>query len=269
MSPIQNLSIPVLGLLICLFVAPVLRCQDSDPSVGPLKLSIHYADGLSPRSNPRPKIRFFGNENSVSLLLTNTSDDSILLWDPKDPRGIQTFRLEFKRQEDSNTVGVATQNMVDGGPSLWEKTITIASGDSLVYPINLSSYWSLPFQLGPGQGAELFVRVVYESKRVDATSPSAGQSPKVWEGRVETEWQRVVISNTTEKPVPNITPWPKPGGARPKTMIETLASQVNETTVIWFIVVTVLGGYLVYRFHLRRGRRTRLFRLDRAGNNDA
>jgi hypothetical protein len=143
----------------------------------------------------------------LSLLLTNTTKDEIHLWKPNCPEGDDAIRLEFKLDEDSKEVGAArTSHVYTGGMGI-PKTMKLASGDSLVYRIDFSGFWSLPFVLKPGAQANLLVRAVYESKPMNAVRqrliPNATPNAnKVWTGRVETEWEQVRIVNLTDSEAP-------------------------------------------------------------------
>jgi hypothetical protein len=174
----------------------------------PLRASIHYLDGLSAQSRETPQdIRFLHYGCHLSLLLTNTTKDEMHLWKPNCPEGDDAIRLEFKRDADSKEIGTArTSHLYTGGMGI-PKTMKLAPGDSLVHRIDFSSYWSLPFVLKPGAKADLLVRAVYESKpinpkRAALLRDAIPKAEKVWNGRIETEWERVRIANLTESDAP-------------------------------------------------------------------
>ena len=177
--------------------------RDRDPQ--PLRLSIHYLDGLSAQSRDEPQeIRFLHHGCHLSLLLTNTSKHEIHLWKPYCPEGDDAIRLEFKVSHDSEEVGIArTSHSYTGGMGI-AKTFRLVPGDSLVYRIDFSSFWSLPFVLESHKGRELLLRAVYESKPLQRPVPTLipGTADKVWVGRVQTDWERVKIWNVTDETVP-------------------------------------------------------------------
>jgi hypothetical protein len=181
---------------------------DKPQDAPPLRLSIHYLDGLSARSGKLPKeIRFLHYGCHLSLLLTNSTKDDMHLWKPNCPEGDAAIHLEFKRDTDSKEIGIAQISQVYTGGMGIPKTMTLVPGDSFVQRIDFSSYWSLPFVLEPKAQSEMLVRAVYESKPIDPKRPArdyeaAPHAAKVWTGRIETEWERVRIVNLTDAKAP-------------------------------------------------------------------
>jgi hypothetical protein len=147
----------VAGVLATSAVSVVcLSAYTDSTEATPLRLAIHYLDGLSARSRDTPQdLRFLHYGCHLSLLLTNTSKDEIHLWKPNCPEGDDAIRLEFKLDADSQEIGTAqTSHVYTGGMGI-PKTMKLVPGDSLVYRIDFSSFWSLPFVLKPGAQADL------------------------------------------------------------------------------------------------------------------
>ena len=168
-----------------------------------LSLSIHFLDGLSAASSDGlPEIRFLGDGCPLSLLLTNKTAETITLWKPYCPEGDDAIRLEFKKNPDSETIGIAeTFHAYTGGMGI-PKTFTLNPGDSLVYQIDFSSFWSLPFVLNDGDDTTVFVRAVYESNKADNhRGRLLDNSSAIWVGQIATEWQKVRLSNVSGKRV--------------------------------------------------------------------
>jgi hypothetical protein len=199
----------VAGVLVTSAVSVVcLSAYTDSKEATPLRLAIHYLDGLSARSRDTPQdLRFLHYGCHLSLLLTNTSKDEIHLWKPNCPEGDDAIRLEFKLDADSQEIGTAqTSHVYTGGMGI-PKTMKLVPADSLVYRIDFSSFWSLPFALKPGAQANLLVRAVYESKPIHPKraaiipdlTPTAS---KVWHGRIETPWERVHVVNLTDSETP-------------------------------------------------------------------
>ena len=166
-----------------------------------ISLSIHFLDGLSASPNDRlPDIRFLHYGCHLSLLLTNKSDQMETLWKPYCPEGDAPIRLEFKKTADSETIGTArTSHGYTGGMGI-PKTFTLKPDDSLVYRIDFSSFWSLPFVLNDGDDTTVFIRAVYNSRKADGSrNLLPDNSDDVWVGEIATEWQQVRLSNVSGK----------------------------------------------------------------------
>jgi hypothetical protein len=168
------------------------------------RVSLHYLDGLSAASRDTPQdIRFLPSGCPLSLLLTNTTKGEIHLWKPNCPQGDDAIRLEFKRDTESKEIDTARMAREYTGGSGRPRTMKLAPDDSLICQIDLSSSWSLPFVLKPGAKADLLVRAVYESKPIAShKSPLAPHADTVWNGRIQTEWERVRIGNITDSEAP-------------------------------------------------------------------
>jgi len=173
-----------------------------------LSLSLHFLDGLTgqPKDEHLPDIRFLHYGCHLSLLLTNNSDETATFWKPDCPPGDMAIRLEFKKDANSKSIGVAqTSQMYTGGMGI-PKTFSLPPNESLVYRIDLSSYWSLPFALNDDESKDVFVRAVYESDKWEMSSFMPSNSNDVWEGKLTTKWQKVRLSNVSGKSVGSNSP---------------------------------------------------------------
>jgi len=178
--------------------------REGGPKSVPLRVSIHYLDGLSGQSSDKPpEIRFLRNGCHLSVLLTNVTEKDIHLWRPYCPQGDDAIRLEFKRNADSKEVGSAHMVRCYTGGSGLPKTLKLVSRDSLIYRVDFSESWSLPFVLEPGTSSSFLVRAVYDSKPLDPKrSYRPADAEKVWQGRIETPWEEVRVVNVTESKTP-------------------------------------------------------------------
>jgi hypothetical protein len=208
MSALRTSFATVLILAICVLPGTHTDAQQPGAAIrdpAPIRLSIHYLDGLSSQSRDEPQeIRFLHRGCHLSLLLTNRSKREIHLWKPSCPEGDDAIRLEFRVKRESEKVGIArTSHSYTGGMGI-PRTLKLVPGDSLVYRIDFSSFWSLPFVLEPHKGCELLVRAVYESTPTEERDPDflPDNAASVWTGRVQTDWQRVKIWNVTDRTVP-------------------------------------------------------------------
>jgi hypothetical protein len=176
------------------------------PPVNPagLKLAVHYQDGLTARSGGEPRrLAFMWHGCHFSLLFTNTTGEEMHLWKPHCPPGDLGLRFEFKTDEKSPNIEVArTSHAYTAGMGL-SKTITLLPGDSLVRQVDFASYWSVPFKLKAEERRSFLMRAVYESALDPRADPKvAPHAGKVWQGRLETPWERVTITNVTDSPKP-------------------------------------------------------------------
>ena len=90
---------------------------------------------------------------------------------PYCPEGDDAIRLEFKITQESEEVGIArTSHSYTGGMGI-PKTVKLVSGDSLVYRVDFSSFWSLPFGLGTSAG-----RLGISHPQTDTVGPTPGAS---------------------------------------------------------------------------------------------
>ena len=189
----------IAALSTAFFFRPAHRVSPDD-----LALSVHFLDGLSSQENSGriPEIRFLHYGCHLSLLLTNNADETVTFWKPNCPPGDMAIRLEFKTTVESKKIGIARKShMYTGGMGI-PKTFTLPPNDSLVYRIDLSSFWSFPFALDNGDGRDVYVRAVYESDswQMDRSfMPS--NSGDVWTGKLTTEWQKVRLSNVSGQSV--------------------------------------------------------------------
>jgi len=201
------ISILILALAVIVFAClasqepPIGTTVNQDPSE--LSLSIHYLDGLTATSSDHPpNIRFLPDGCHLSLLITNSTEEPIVLWKPDCPEGDSAISLEFKKAMDSEKNGIARPSHDYTGGMGIPKTLTLAAGDSLVYRIDFSSYWSLPFALEDGGDTKVFVRAVYDSKKARTKRPMLPKNAEdVWVGRIETEWDEVRLTNRSRKSV--------------------------------------------------------------------
>ena len=206
----------IVALLTVLLFKPARHVSPSD-----LSLSIHFLNGLSSQENSDqlPDIRFLHYGCHLSLLLTNNADENVTFWKPDCPPGDMAIRLEFKTTAESKKIGIArTSHMYTGGMGI-PKTFTLSPDDSLVYRIDLSSFWSFPFMLNDGDSTDVFVRAVYESdKWAMDRSFMPSNSKDVWVGKLTTEWQKVRLSNVSGQSV---------GSNSPTNLFETV-NQANN-----------------------------------------
>ena len=179
--------------------------QLSSPRSAPLRISLFYSDGLSARSGDKPQdLWFLPVGCQLTFLVTNMTKRDICLWRPFCPEGDHAIRFEFKTNENSKQIGVAQSFYFYTGGSGVTQTMKLVPGDSVVYQVDFSSRWSLPFVLDPGASANMLVRAVYESQSVDLDRTFVpSDAEKVWHGRVATGWERVRVLNRTDSKVPD------------------------------------------------------------------
>jgi hypothetical protein len=189
-------------IFILAFLWPIqlfARMQESKP---PLALSIHYSDGLSAKSSTSalPEIILFMEHTHLHLIISNISDHDVTLWRPFCPAGDEAITFEFKESELSKEIMKAHIRMGYTAGMAYEKTLTLAPNDSLVFNVDFLGYWDFPFEVKSREMKKIFIRAVYNPKpapKSDLKMPP--QANDVWFGRVETGWENVVIINRTDK----------------------------------------------------------------------
>ena len=77
------------------------------------------------------------------------------------------------------------------------KTLTLVPKDTLVINADFLHFWDFPIKVSRGQERTMLVRAVYDSK-ADKGPTHDSKAKDVWIGKVETTWEKVVISNRTD-----------------------------------------------------------------------
>ena len=201
--PKFNLLSLLLFITVCALVAIICveRLQDAPRPFTALKVSILY-DGVSDSSARRPRITFTERRCPLKLQFTNIGTEPLTIWRPGCPPGDSAIALEFKLLDESNETGACTISHHYTGGMSRPKTVALQPGDSFVFDINLSCFWSLPFDVPDQESVDVHARFLYRSNWPDygvdfpyyATEP-----PVIWTGETASAWQKITIKNSSGK----------------------------------------------------------------------